>query len=60
MTLEDLEKQKEKYRKKMQYFLAIGFDSIASDFQKMIELIDEMEDYIKKEEENESGEDNQN
>ena len=51
MILEGLAKQKEKYQKKMQYFSAIGFDNLANDFQKMAELIGEMEEYIKKEEE---------
>lgn len=49
MTLEKLAKQKEKYQKKQQYFSAIGFDTLANDFQRMMDLIGEMEEYIKKE-----------
>jgi protein-tyrosine phosphatase len=56
MTLEHLEKQKEKYQNKQQYFLAIGFDGLANDFQKMVDLIGEMEEYIKKEEKSNASE----
>ena len=51
MTLEYLEKQKEKYQNKSGYFSAIGFDGLANDFQKMVDLITKMEEYIKGEEE---------
>ena len=50
MTLEYLEKQKEKYQKKQQYFSGIGFDGLSNDFQRMADLIGEMEEYIKGEE----------
>lgn len=47
MTLEYLKEQKEKYQKKMQYFTAIDFSNLASDFQGVVDLIGRMEDYIK-------------
>lgn len=46
MTLEYLKEQKEKYEKKMQYFSAIDFDNLASDFQGVVDLIEKMEEYI--------------
>lgn len=47
MTLEYLKEQKEKYEKKMQYFSAIDFSNLASDFQGVVDLIEKMEEYIK-------------
>ena len=58
MTLEYLEKQKEKYQNKLDYFLAIGFDNLANSFQGVVNLIAEMEEYIKEKGENNHGEDN--
>lgn len=49
MTLEYLEKQKEKYQNKSEYFSVIGFDGLANDFQGIVGLIGEMEEYIKEE-----------
>ena len=47
MTIEYLAERKEKYQKKQQYFSAIGFDNLANNFQGMVDLICEMEEYIK-------------
>lgn len=47
MTLEYLKEQKEKYEKKMQYFSAIDFDNLANDFRGVVDLIGQMEEYIK-------------
>lgn len=52
MTIEYLREQKEKYQKRADYFSAMDFSHLASDFQSMIDLINEMENYIK---ENENG-----
>jgi hypothetical protein len=46
MTLEYLEKQKNKYQNKTHYFSAIGFDNLANNFQDMVDLINEMEKHI--------------
>lgn len=54
MTLEYLKEQKEKYQKKQTSFKNIVFDNLAADFQGVVDLIGEMEDYIK---EKENGED---
>ena len=56
MTLEYLEKQKEKYQNKLGYFAAIGFDNLANNFQGVVDLITEMEEYIKKNNEEPSDE----
>lgn len=37
-----LNKEKEKYEKKAQYFEKIGFDNLKADFQGIVNLIDEM------------------
>lgn len=61
MTLEYLEKQKGKYRDKSEYFSIIGFDGLANDFQKMVDLITKIEEYIKeKEEESNNATNNEN
>lgn len=57
MTLEYLQEQKERYQKKADYFSAIDFSNLANDFQNMIGLINEMENYIK---EKENGQGNKN
>ena len=56
MTLEYLKEQKETYQQKQTYFKNIGFDTLAADFQGIVGLIGEMENYIKeKENEKEDG-----
>lgn len=50
MTLEYLTEQKMKYQQKQTYFKNIGFDNLAADFQSIVDLIDEMENYIKEKE----------
>jgi hypothetical protein len=47
MTLEYLNEQKEKYQQKQTYFKNIGFDTLATDFQGVVDLIGEMENHIK-------------
>ena len=46
MTLEYLKEQKEKYQQKQTYFKNVGFDTLATDFQGVVDLITEMENYI--------------
>ena len=46
MTLEYLKEQKEKYQQKQTYFKNVGFDTLAEDFQGIVGLIAEMENYI--------------
>jgi hypothetical protein len=50
MTLEYLAEQKSKYQNKATYFTNINFDNLAADFQGMVDLIGEMENYIKEKE----------
>lgn len=50
MTLEYLKEQKEKYQQKVDYFNKLGFDTLSSDFQGIVNLIGEIEDYIKEKE----------
>ena len=50
MILEYLKEQKEKYQQKVGYFNKLGFDTLSSDFQDIVNLIGEMENYIKEEE----------
>ena len=47
MTLEYIAEQKLKYQDKTTYFKNIGFDNLAADFQGVVDLIWEMENYIK-------------
>lgn len=47
MTLEYLAKQKIAYQDKVNYFKKIGFNNLATDFQGVIDLIGEMEEYMK-------------
>lgn len=49
MTIEYLGEQKEKYQQKAEYFKKIGFDNLAADFQGVVDLIGEMENYIREE-----------
>ena len=57
MTLEYLKEQKDKYQKKEEYFSAMDFSHLANDFQNMVDLISQMEEYIK---EKSYGKDNEN
>ncbi len=50
MTLEYLKEQKEKYQQKQTYFKNVGFDTLDADFQGVVNLIGEMENYIKEKE----------
>ena len=50
MTLEYLNEQKTKHQKKTEYFKNIGFDTLVADFQGVVDLICEMESYIKEKE----------
>ena len=54
MTLEYLTEQKVKYQDKADYFKRIAFDGLAAEFKGVVDLIGEMEEYIK---EKENGED---
>ncbi len=47
MTLEYLKERKEKYQNRQQYFSVIGFEGLANSFQGVVDLISEMEEYIK-------------
>ena len=47
MTLEYLSEQKVKYQNKTDYFKRIEFDSLAADFQGVVDLINNMEEYIR-------------
>ena len=50
MTLEYLNERKMKCQQKTEYFKNIGFDNLAADFQGVVDLICEMENYIKEKE----------
>lgn len=50
MTLEYLNEQKTRHQQKSEYFKNIGFDTLAADFQGVVDLIGEMENYIKEKE----------
>jgi hypothetical protein len=50
MQLEYLSEQKLKYQQKSEYFQNLGFDTLAADFQCVVDLIGEMENYIKEKE----------
>ena len=50
MTLDFLNEQKMKYQQKQEYFQKLGFDILASDFKEVVDLISEMEKYIKEKE----------
>lgn len=47
MTLEYLTEQKTKYQEKVEYFHNINFNRLANDFQGIVDLIAEMEEYLK-------------
>ena len=46
MTKEYLEEQKAKYQERLDYYKKLGFDVLASDFQGVIDLINEMEKHM--------------
>ena len=50
MTLEYLNEQKAKYQERQRYFATFEFERIAGDFQGVVDLIEEMEKYVKKKE----------
>ena len=50
MTLEYLLEKKAYYEGKCNYFKNIGFDILGADFQGVVDLIAEMENYIKEKE----------
>ena len=50
MTLEYLAEQKIKYQNQKDYFKNIGFDNLATEFQGVVDLIGEMEAYMKEKE----------
>jgi hypothetical protein len=50
MTLEYLAEQKSKYQDKTTYFKNMSFDNLAADFQGVVDLISEIENYIKEKE----------
>lgn len=50
MTLEYLNEKKEQYQQKQEYFQTIGFEHLAEEFQGIVDLIGEMENYIKEKE----------
>ena len=52
MTLEYLNEQKTKYQQKCDYFKRIEFNTLAADFQGVVDLIGEMENYINTENKN--------
>jgi hypothetical protein len=43
MTKEYLAEQKAKYQERRDYYKKLGFDVLASEFQSMVDLIEEME-----------------
>ena len=50
MTLEYLKAQKEKYQQKQTYFKNIEFYTLAEEYQGIVDLIGEIENYIKEKE----------
>ena len=50
MTKEYLTEQKTKYQERRDYYKKLGFDVLASEFQGVVDLIEEMENYIKEKE----------
>ena len=50
MTLEYLLDKKTYYEGKHNYFKTIGFDALEAEFQGVVDLIGEMENYIKEKE----------
>lgn len=46
MTKEHLTEQKTKYQERRDYYKKLGFDVLASDFQGVVDLIEEMEKHM--------------
>ena len=44
---EYLTEQKTKYQERADYYKKLGFDVLTADFQGVVQLIEEMEDYLK-------------
>ena len=57
MTLEHLAEQKTKYQERADYYKELGFDVLEAEFNGIVQLIEEMADYLK---EHEHGEDRTN
>lgn len=47
ITLEYLAEQKLKYQEKADYFQKLTYEHLTEDFQNMVKLIEEMEEYVK-------------
>lgn len=54
MTLEYLIEQKAKYQSKVDYFSKINYDHLTADFQGIVDLIGEMEEYVKEQNDGEN------
>ena len=50
MTEEYLKQQKTMYQQKLDYLQSLSFDNLAADFKSIVDLIGEMENYIKEKE----------
>ena len=50
MTTEYLSEKKTYYESKYNYFKNLGFDILAAEFQSVVDLIGDMENYIKEKE----------
>lgn len=50
MTLEYLREQKEKYQQRREYYNRLAFERLTADFQGVVDLISEMENYLKEKE----------
>lgn len=50
MILDSLTRRKAQYEEKYNYYRNIGFDALAADFEGILNLIEEMESYIKEKE----------
>lgn len=48
MTLEYLQEQKERYEKKAKYFKNIDFEILSADYQGVVDLIEQIEQFVKK------------
>lgn len=48
ITLEHLQDQREKYEKKAKYFKNIDFEILSTDYQGVVDLIEQIEQFIKK------------
>lgn len=50
MTLEYLAEQKAKYQSKVDYFSRIDYEHLTADFKSIVDLIGQMEEYVKEHE----------